>query len=499
MEITDDYKKTKKTDAQIKVEDDTNVTNSKPTPDYIEEILRTNPIADSIEVEMGMNEHFSIPKYVLGLNPMPNYMEIIMGLNNHTSIPKDVWGLNPLSDSVKIAMEMNKTIAIPKHVLGFNPMPDYMKTIIGTNKPIAIPKDVWRLNQLSDSVKTAMDRYKSLSSVLGLDISKLLVLPKISEMFPGILEDIRLTRKNDKKIQLYKENENLWNNIKSISSELIVLPSYRSQELMDYLCEDTFSIEGVNELIGEFNVRDLYDELEYDDHQEYMFKEYLIEIIESYLSSPKYYKTLIPSLFLIVEGTMSKMFKIRSKGTASEIKRVMNIFWDLFNSAYLSKDYNLTISFENQLTLTNMKRIFEVLTESSTGSGIKLNRNLVLHGRSNPSEWKQTDFLLLMNLIKITLEMKRALEVLLEEFTDLIDGENADIEKVEFSEYKLVLKKIVESKKIGVRKNRRQVYELINKEIKTDLNNIFTDIQLVEVIISKSNLNTVADDLTQIA
>lgn len=239
----------------------------------------------------------------------------------------------------------------------------------------------------------------------------------------------------DAYIEKLEQNPYFKPNLNTLSMELITLPSTLSHEVLDLLTHETLPVEMVKERIGVFDVSLLKKELEEEAHEAYLFRGYVDELLVGYGDNPDRYRTLIPGMFLILEGTLSETFRISQRGTAQEIKRKMRLFSDLFLAAYSRKPVDKSDSFYLQLLLANVKTVFEELTSSANpGDGVKINRNRVLHGRSDPADWQESDFLTLAHLLETTLYIKRIMDVLMLEFEEILTTEDIRISFVDYRE-----------------------------------------------------------------
>lgn len=363
------------------------------------------------------------------------------------------------------------------------------------------------------------ETHKNLSRIMGIitdehDGSRLLkqkvltLSESIHTAFAGIdfgeiIRNARETAQLEEKIEKYRDNPVFWHNVRLISKELISLPlDYLEQtdELLDYLCEPECDVEKVKEMVGAFDTSSLMEETDNPEHQNYKFKDFIGELYDSHQTTPAYYRTLIPSFFTVIEGTLSEIFKISERGTAQEIKRKMNAVWDLLNAGYLQKESYVNVAFRNQLVFTNAKILFEQLTASSnvSGGGVKINRNLVLHGKSNPVDWTLEDLHLLMNLTHALLFIRRTLQIWLDELSERISHEDGDIKVIHFKEYRVFYKNLSKKTKKTIRKDASKAKEIIEKDLGDDLKAIFFgNNALIMEILQKSDIDELADELVR--
>lgn len=324
--------------------------------------------------------------------------------------------------------------------------------------------------------------------------------PTVLEVIKGLkdtMQEINATLDEDKKIKAYSDNPFFWKNVRLVSKDLIVIPEDISDEVLDYLCKETCNFIEVKRLIGKIDVKELESELEVDEHKNYMFKDYLLEIIQLHKSNPDNYRVYIPALFTIIEGTLSEIFKISERGTASEIKRKMNVIWDLYHYVYLNQTIGVTFSFWNQLLLTNTKEIFNRLTVNSKDQGMKINRNAILHGKSNPYDWTYEDFTTLVSLIQTILFTRRTTDILTTEFLEMIDDEFYDEEELTFTEYEISIRdRYLNEKNI---KEQQKIVRNLKKDMRKDLCHLFAEnTETTNRVLDKSNFSNVIERLFKI-
>jgi hypothetical protein len=302
---------------------------------------------------------------------------------------------------------------------------------------------------------------------------------------------------HDAKIDKYENSPNFHKNLNEMSMELLTLPFTPPDSVLNLLKADNLDMEQLKLELGLSDTASLKEEMENTEHTGYKFKTYIEEVLKNHDENPERYRLLIPAYLLTIEGTLSEIFRISEKGMASEIKQKMNLFWDLLQSAYTGKEFDKSDSFYTQILLSNVKTVFGELTSSSNSSskeGVKLNRNLVLHGRSNPEEWVEEDLFRLSQLLNTTLYMRRTLTILMDEFTEIIEEADTQITLDEYG--KTLTKKIA-----GIERTKKKnmtvqhTEQKIRAELTSDLKHIFGDkSDVIDGIIQKCNIQQVARD-----
>lgn len=308
------------------------------------------------------------------------------------------------------------------------------------------------------------------------------------------LNDIGDVTKEDNELKKHSENPYFWQNVSKVSKELVILPLGLSNEVLDYLESGACDLEEVKRMIGAFDVIELEKELEEVEHQDYLFKPYLQEIIELHKTNPDNYRVSIPALFAIIEGTLGEIFKISEDGMASEIKQKMNVFWDIYGYVYANQFIGSAFAFWNQFFLANTKEVFYQLTVNSKDAGVMLNRNAVIHGKSNPDDWTLEHFETLLHLLHTTLFLRTTVDFLTKDFDSMIQDEFYDEQTVIFREFEQA---IPLNKKNGKPKTfRKEDVQSLRKSLKTDLNHIFNyDEEKLEFILEKSNFHEIEERL----
>ncbi|WP_394122214.1 hypothetical protein [Planococcus donghaensis] len=311
------------------------------------------------------------------------------------------------------------------------------------------------------------------------------------------LQEFGEVTKEDDRLKKHSENPYFWQNVTKVSKELIILPQGLPYEVLDYLNLESCDAEEVKRLLGNFDAMELEYELEYEEHNDYMFKAYLQEILKLHKTNPENYRVSTPALFVLIEGTLGEIFKISEDGMASEIKRKMNVFWDIYGYVYANQFIGSAFAFWNQLFLANTKDIFNQLTVNSKEAGFKLNRNAVLHGKSNPDKWTVEDFETLLNLLHTTLFLRKTADILTKEFDAMIHDEFYDEQTLVLKEFEQAVPK---TKKNGEpRLYSKGNIKTIRKNLMTDLKHIFNyDEPKLEFILEKSNFHEIETRLLTI-
>ncbi|WP_394122221.1 hypothetical protein [Planococcus donghaensis] len=320
---------------------------------------------------------------------------------------------------------------------------------------------------------------------------------KVVPDWEPILSSLRrgMTTLQDAQIKEYENSPYFQENLKTLSTELITLPFAPSHEALELLNAKTFDLAEFKKEMGTFDIELLRKEVANPEHENYKFKKYIEEALDNYKEMPERYRLLIPTFLLVIEGTLSETFKISDRGMAMEIKQKMNLFWDLFQASYVQRSFDKTQAFYTQVLLSNVKTVFEELTSSTNNKeSFKINRNLILHGKSNPDEWLEEEFITLSQLLNTALYIKRSLRIMLDEFMELTNGNGSSII---FIEYKSNLLNVIAT----IKKEQKAQLTLVNTEgklakfLKTDLKDVFDeDETLVDEIIQKCNLGNVAKE-----
>lgn len=308
------------------------------------------------------------------------------------------------------------------------------------------------------------------------------------------LKELNVLIEEDEKIKKHNGNHHFWENVNRVSKELILFPQGLSHEVLDYMDLASCNVEEVKRMIGQFDALELEAELEDEEHNDYLFKPYLQEILELHKTNPGNYRVSIPALFAILEGTLGQIFKISEGGMAFEIKRKMKVFWDIYRYVYDNQRIGSSFAFWNRLLLANTKGVFEQLTVNSKNAVGILNRNAVLHGKSNPNDWTLDDFEMLLSLLHTTLFLRKAADILTMEFHEMIHDE-FDVKQM------LVLDEFEKSLPIKEENGKPRPYEpeeitAQRMKLQTDLSHIFKyDKAQVEFILSKSNFHEIEERL----
>lgn len=308
------------------------------------------------------------------------------------------------------------------------------------------------------------------------------------------LQEVGDITKEDEKVKKYNDNPQFWINVKKVSQELVILPIGIPDDVLDYLDTKSCDVDDVKRMLGEFDVKMLEKELEAEEHQEYRFKNYLHEILELHKANPDIYRVSIPALFVIIEGTLGEMFKISESGTASEIKQKMNIFWDIYAYVNANQPIGRAFSFWHQFQLANTKGVFNQLTVNSKEAGVMLNRNAILHGKSNPNDWTIEDFETLLKLLNVTLFMRQTADFITKDFDVIIHNKLYEKEQLKFKEFEQAIP--LTTKKGEPITFKRKGVNTIRKDLKTDLNHIFGyGEETQELILKKSNFHEIENRL----
>ncbi|QMT16239.1 hypothetical protein H1Q58_09635 [Planococcus maritimus] len=351
-----------------------------------------------------------------------------------------------------------------------------------------------------------MQQYKAINAafepvrVAIKNAQKFVAQPHIADAIKRMQETLNVVgdvTKEDARLKKHSENPHFWKNLSRVSKELIILPQGIPDEVLDYLDTESCDAEEVKRMLAEFDVMELEKELEADEHGDYLFKAYLQEIINLHKTNPDNYRVSIPALFVIIEGTLGEIFKISEDGMASEIKQKMNVFWDIYGYVYANQFFGSAFTFWNQFYLTNTKDMFNQLTINSKEAGVKLNRNAILHGQSNPKDWSVEDFETLLNLLHTTLFLRKTADFLTKDFDAMMHDEFYDEQKLIFKEFEQAISLI---KKNGEPKTfRRGDVQTLRKNLMTDLNHIFSyDETKLELILEKSNFLEIEERLLAI-
>lgn len=310
-----------------------------------------------------------------------------------------------------------------------------------------------------------------------------------------VSEILKEVTERDEKLQGYASSPHFWSNLKQVSVELINLPLNPADALLEELAKADMSIDAIKELSGTFTEEDLRQESQDKVHEDYMFQAYLLKLLDSYENHQEGYQLLIPSQFLILEGTLSEIFRIDEKVTAWGIKKRMHLLWDILYALYSHHPINISASLYNQISLTNIKGMFEELTKDST-KAVRINRNGVLHGRSHPDDWLQEDFHLLTRLLYTTLYMRRTIDVMLE---DLMEWSAAELlEAIPLNEYRETLVDSIR-KKVNKAKKRRAVsvkdiHQWMELEVSKELNKIVADEPTIRNLIMLMDIEEIAEN-----
>lgn len=329
------------------------------------------------------------------------------------------------------------------------------------------------------------------------EAQRIMKQPHIIEAVKRMQETLQVVgdiTKEDDKVKKHNENPQFWINVKKVSQELVILPIGTPDEVLDYMDTESCDVDEVKRMLGEFDVMTLEKELEAEEHQAYTFKNYLQEIIKLHQANPDNYRVSTPALFVIIEGTLGEMFKISEEGTASEIKQKMNIFWDIY--AYVNEHQVIgsAFSFWHQFLLANTKGVFNQLTVNSKESGVMLNRNAVLHGKSNPDDWTIEDFETLLKLLNVTLFMRQTADFITKDFDVIIHDELYEKEQLIFKEFEQAIR--LTTNKGQPKKFKRGDVNTIRKELMTDLSHIFGyGEETQELILKKSNFHEIEQRL----
>lgn len=300
----------------------------------------------------------------------------------------------------------------------------------------------------------------------------------------------------DEKIKEYNSSPHFWNNLKKVSVELISLPLKPTDDLLEELAKENMSLDVVRKLIKPYTEDELRIAIQTEVHEDYMFQNYLLKLLDSYKNHPEGYQLLIPSQLLILEGTLSETFRIDEKGMAGDIKKRMHLLWDLLYAVYLKQPFNISFSFHNQISLTNIKEMFGELTKSSK-SAVRINRNAVLHGRSHPNEWLHEDFHLLTQLLHSSLYMRRTIDIMIEDLTEYsTDGLLNAIPLKEYRETLIddVLSKVNNQRKSGHTVSINDIEQRIGATLSKELKKIMTDEKTVGNLIKLINIQEIAKD-----
>lgn len=308
------------------------------------------------------------------------------------------------------------------------------------------------------------------------------------------LKEFHVVTKEDEWIKKHSENLHFWENVNKVSKELILLPQGLSHEVLDYMDLASCDVKEVKRMVGQFDALELEAELEDEEHNDYLFKPYLQEILELHKTHPGNYRVSIPALFAILEGTLGQIFKISEEGMASEIKRKMKVFWDIYRYVYDNQLMGVSFAFFNQLFLANTKGVFEQLTVNSKNAAGIINRNAVLHGKSNPKDWTLDDFEMLLSLIHTTLFLRKTADILTTEFHEMIHDEFYDEQMLMLTEFE---KSLPIKKKNGKQQPYKKEEIAIQRlKLQKDLSHIFKyDKAQVDFIISKSNFHEIEERL----
>lgn len=302
--------------------------------------------------------------------------------------------------------------------------------------------------------------------------------------------------KRDEQLQEYTSSPHFWSNLKLISSELISLPLNPTDSLLEEMAKSDMSMDTIRELIETFTDEELHMEIQNEIHGDYMFQTFLLKLLASYKSHPENYQLLIPSQFLILEGTLSETFRVDEKGMAGDIKKRMHLLWDILYALYSHYPINISASLYNQISLTNIKGMFEELTKNSRKS-VRINRNGVLHGRSHPDDWLEEDYHLLTQLLYASLYMRRTIDVMLEELTEWSATELLDaIPLEEYREVVIdeVLEKVNKIRKSGQIVSVGDIQLRIKAVVSKELKQILSDDKTVQSLVTLMNIEEIAED-----
>ena len=311
---------------------------------------------------------------------------------------------------------------------------------------------------------------------------------------------VSLELEDDKKIEKYVENKYFWRNLSHISkNHSFHVPQNSSYEVFDYLCEREINYSDLKKLTAEVDVFKVIALLKEEQNNDYMFKNYLLDIMEVYKENPDSYRLYIPALFMIIEGSLAEVLTVTESGTAYEIKRKIYVIEDLFDYIYSNQFIGKNPTFHSKVLITNFKEIFISSTTGSSGGEVRLNRNKVLHGKSDPKDWKVEQFEELVNLIYTVLcarEMINQYTGVFEFFwKDYID----EIENMNFNNYQRFLSKSKKSprplsekeraKKRGIRENtmEKDLMQLLNCDDKT-----------AKIILENSNFHEINNKAKQL-
>ena len=311
------------------------------------------------------------------------------------------------------------------------------------------------------------------------------------------LNEISDLTEEDSRLKKHSENTLFWENLNKASTELILLPIGLPDEVLDYLNSESCDMEEVKRMIGDFDVMELEKELEDEEHHDYLFKAYLQEILELHKTHPGNYRVSIPALFVVIEGTLGGIFKISEEGMASEIKQKMNVFWDIYGYVYANQFLGSAFSFWSQFFLANTKGVFNQLTVNSKDAGGLLNRNAVLHGKSNPDDWTLEEFETLLSLLHTTLVLRKTVDFMTQDFDAMIHDNFYDEQPLILKEFEQAVPKT--TKKGETRTFKEGDIRSMRQELKKDLRHIFDyDEEKLEYILEKSNFHEIKERLLAI-
>lgn len=380
-----------------------------------------------------------------------------------------------------------------------NPVP-----LIDAGVSDAIQRFLEQQEQFGKSVQKAVEQnsFDSLQHVTNSirsaiqGVSHFFSQPPYVDALKSIQQSLKVFKEitdEDDRMKKY-DTPHFWRNVSKASEELIILPLGVTDEVLDTLNLASCDMEVVKQMLEEFNVSELKEELEDDEHLDYLFKGYLQEILELHQSRPTNYRVSIPALFSLVEGTLGEIFKISEDGMASEIKKKMNVFSDIYSYVYTNQFMGSAFTFRNNLFLANIKSTFHQLTVNSKDAGVQINRNAVLHGKANPSDWTMDEFVTLLHLLHTTLFLRKTVDILTSEFHDMIHNEFYDEQPLMLTEFEKSIR--LTDKNGNAKKFNPGDINAYRKELKTDLNHIFNyDDSTFDLILKKSNFHEIENRL----
>ena len=307
------------------------------------------------------------------------------------------------------------------------------------------------------------------------------------------LDDFGSVMKEDEQVKRYSEDIFFWENVKKASQQVVHIPLNVSEDILEYLCQETLDTAELERRIGKLDALELIMKLDEPEQEDYIFRKYLLDIMMAYKADPNSYRLYIPALFSVIEGTLGGIFHITKEGTAGEIKRKMYVMEDLFHYIYSNQLIGTSGTFWMNLFLTNFKEIFVTITSRSSEEEVHLNRNRVLHGKSNPDKWKVEDFEKLVNLVHTILFARKTIDSFPELFVFLQEDKQYEFKELVFKNYEEYIRKLYPNPPKENEK-KRNLRKEIKKNMKSDLKDLLgSDPIVTNEILDNSSFYTITE------